>query len=176
MKDFLKMTLAVIAGCLLLGIVRIFILFGFLGTLTLFGGNEPVMPSSAVLRIDFSTMQLGEQTQETDIISSISGTQMQTVGILDAIRAVGAAAYDPAVKYIYLKPDMVTGGMAEIEELRQALADFRRSGKAVIAYMENPSNAGYYLASVSDKIYMTPHAGGMNMLTGISSQMFFVRA
>lgn len=175
MKDFLKMTLAVIAGCLLLGIVRIFILFGFLGTLTLFGGNEPVMPSSAVLRIDFSTMQLGEQTQETDIISSISGTQMQTVGILDAIRAVGAAAYDPAVKYIYLKPDMVTGGMAEIEELRQALADFRRSGKAVIAYMENPSNAGYYLASVSDKIYMTPHAGGMNMLTGISSQMFFLK-
>lgn len=175
MKDFLKITLAVIVGCLILGIVKSLLLFGFLGTVSLFGSQEPAMPSSAILRIDLSTVQIAEQTEETNILTAISGSQTHTIGILDAVRAIDAAAADPAIKYIYLKPDMVTGGMAEIEELRKALSDFRKSGKAVIAYMENPTNAGYYLASSADKIYMTPHAGGMNMITGISSQMFFLK-
>ena len=175
MKDFFKITLAVIVGCLILGIVKFFIFFGVIGSLSLLGKSEPVMPGSAILRIDFSEVQLAEQTQDMSLMAGIAGTQTKVTGILDAVRAIENAAEDPAVKYIYLKPDMVYGGMAEIEELRQALVDFRMSGKAVISYMENPSNAGYYLASVSDKIYMTPHAGGMNMMTGISTQMFFLK-
>ena len=175
MKDFLKITLAVIVGCLILGIVKLFVFFGVIGSLSLLGKSEPVMPGSAILRIDLSEVQLAEQTQDMSLMAGISGSQMKVIGILDAVRAIENAAADPAVKYIYLKPDMVYGGMAQIEELRQALVDFRMSGKAVISYMENPSNAGYYLASVSDKIYMTPHAGGMNMMTGISTQMFFLK-
>ena len=175
MKDFLKITLAVIVGCLILGIVKLFVFFGVIGSLSLLGKSEPVMPGSAILRIDLSEVQLAEQTQDMSLMAGISGSQMKVIGILDAVRAIESAAADPAVKYIYLKPDMVYGGMAQIEELRQALVDFRMSGKAVISYMENPSNAGYYLASVSDKIYMTPHAGGMNMMTGISTQMFFLK-
>lgn len=175
MKDFLKITLAVIVGCLILGIVKLFVFFGVIGSLSLLGKSEPVMPGSAILRIDLSEVQFAEQTQDMSLMAGISGSQMKVIGILDAVRAIENAAADPAVKYIYLKPDMVYGGMAQIEELRQALVDFRMSGKAVISYMENPSNAGYYLASVSDKIYMTPHAGGMNMMTGISTQMFFLK-
>ena len=175
MKDFLKITLAVIVGCLILGIVKLFVFFGVIGSLSLLGKSEPVMPGSAILRIDLSEVQLAEQTQDMSLMAGISGSQMKVIGILDAVRAIENAAADPAVKYIYLKPDMVYGGMAQIEELRQALVDFRMSGKAVISYMENPSNAGYYLASVSDKVYMTPHAGGMNMMTGISTQMFFLK-
>ena len=175
MKDFLKITLAVIVGCLILGIVKLFVFFGVIGSLSLLGKSEPVMPGSAILRIDLSEVQLAEQTQDMSLMAGISGSQMKVIGILDAVRAIENAAADPAVKYIYLKPDMVYGGMAQIEELRQALVDFRMSGKAVISYMENPSNAGYYLASVSDKIYMTPHAGGMNMMRVISTQMFFLK-
>ena len=122
MKDFLKITLAVIVGCLILGIVKSLLLFGFLGTVSLFGSQEPAMPSSAILRIDLSTVQIAEQTEETNILTAISGSQTHTIGILDAVRAIDAAAADPAIKYIYLKPDMVTGGMAEIEELRKALS------------------------------------------------------
>ena len=175
MKQFLKITLAVVVGCLLTGAIMTFIFFGIAGSIASLGKTQPVMPHSAVLRIDLSTVQLGEQTEETDIITAISGNYTNTIGILDAVRAVEAAAEDPAIRYIYLKPDMVYGGMAEIEELRRALGDFRMSGKAVISYIENPTNAGYYLASVSDKIDMTPHSGGLNTLTGISSQMFFLK-
>ena len=175
MKQFLKITLAVVAGCLITAAVMTFILFGFIGSLASLGKSQPVMPHSAVLRIDLSTVQIGEQTTEMDLISAVSGNQTQVLGILDASMAIEAAAADPAIKYIYLKPDMAFGGMAEIEELRRALNDFRMSGKPVISYIENPTNAGYYLASVSDKIYMTPHSGGLNSLTGISSQMFFLK-
>ena len=175
MKQFLKMTLAAIVGCLVTGMVMMLVFFGFLGAIASIGNSQPVMPVSAVLRIDMSTFQLGEQTKDVDILSAVSGNQTQVTGILDAIRAIEAAAADPAVKYIYMKPDMAYGGMAEMEELRQALLNFRLSGKAVISYIENPTNAGYYLASASDKIFMTPHQGGMNMLTGISSQMVFLK-
>jgi protease-4 len=67
------------------------------------------------------------------------------------------------------------GGIAQIEEFRTALNNFRNSGKPIIAYIENPTNAGYYLASVSDKVYMTPYDGGMNMFCGVSSEMIFLK-
>ena len=175
MKDFLKMTGAAIVGFLTVSVISWIIIFAIIGSLASLGQQQPVMPRSAVLRIDLSTVSLGEQTREIDPLSAIQGNTAAYIGILDAIRAIEAAAADPAIQYIYLKPDMVTGGMAEIEELRKALTEFRMSGKPVISYIENPTNAGYYLASASDKVYMTPHAGGVNMLTGLSSQMIFLK-
>ena len=175
MKDFLKMTGAAIAGFLIVSVISWIFIFAIIGSLASLRQQQPVMPRSAVLRIDLSTVSLGEQTREIDPLSAIQGNTAACIGILDAIRAIEAAAADPAIQYIYLKPDMVTGGMAEIEELRKALTEFRMSGKPVISYIENPTNAGYYLASASDKVYMTPHAGGVNMLTGLSSQMIFLK-
>ena len=70
---------------------------------------------------------------------------------------------------------MATGGLAQIEEFRKALGNFRTSGKAIVSYIENPTNAGYYLASVADKVYMTSLDGGLSMFNGISSQMIFLK-
>ena len=80
---------------------------------------------------------------------------MTPLGIYSAINAVNAAAVDPAVKFIYMKPDGVSGGTAQIEEFRKALMNFRKSGKAVVSYIESPGNASYYLASVSDTVSYT---------------------
>lgn len=177
MKNFIKMTLATLTGLLLFGVVSTFILGGIIGAVATLGKQQPVMPSSAVLTMDMSTVLLMEQTQEMDPLTAIQGNglEISSLGIYSAIRAINIAAADPAIRFIYLKPDGVMGGMAQIEELRTALENFRKSGKAIVSYMENPTNAGYYLASVSDKIYMTSHDGGMNMLTGVSSQMIFLK-
>ena len=177
MKNFIKMTLATLTGLLLFGVVATFILGGIIGAAATLGKEQPVMPSSAVLTMDMSTVMLMEQTQEMDPLTVIQGNglEISSLGIYSAIRAINIAAADPAVKFIFMKPDGVMGGMAQIEELRTALENFRKSGKAIVSYMENPTNAGYYLASVSDKIYMTSHDGGMNMLTGASSQMIFLK-
>ena len=177
MKDFLKMLLASFTATAVYGIIGIMILIGCItGLAGLMEDPLPVMPSKAVLTLDMSTITLSEQTQEVDLVERLQGVDApQPLGILDAVGAINAAAFDPAIQYIFLKPDAVTGGIAQIEELRSALISFRNSGKAVVSYIENPTNGGYYLASASDKIYMTPHQGGMNMFNGLSSQMIFLK-
>ncbi len=62
-----------------------------------------------------------------------------------------------------------------MEELRKALTDYRKSGKAVIAYGEAFTSGSYYLASVADKIYTTSHHGGNTFMLGISGRMLFLK-
>ena len=176
MKNFFKMTLATLAGIFLFGIIATFAMFYMLGVMVSFSETETVMPREGVLHINMSAMTLSEQSQEADPVATLTGGNTVTpIGIYSAIQAVNAAAYDPAVKFIYMKPDGASGGLAQLEEFRSALENFRTSGKAIVSYIENPSNASYYLASVSDKIYMTSYEGGMNMFSGLSSQMIFLK-
>lgn len=176
MKDFVKMTLATIAGLFIFGFAAMFLMIAMVGALASAGDTQPVMPREGILQINMSTMALAEQTQEADPFASLTGGQTVTpLGIYSAIKAINAAATDPAVKFIYMKPDGAVAGTAQLEEFRKALKNFRNSGKAVVSYIENPDNASYYLASVSDKIYMTSYDGGMNMFSGLSSQMIFLK-
>ena len=177
MKEFVKMTLATMAGLLVFGIVVLFFSFAMIGAVASLGDKQPVMPREAVLKIDMSTFTLSEQSTEANPLDALmnGGQTVTPLGIYSAVNAINAAATDPAVKFIYMKPDGVTGGTAQIEEFRKALDNFRKSGKAIVSYTESPSNASYYLASVSDKVFMTPHDGATNMFNGVSSQMIFLK-
>lgn len=176
MKDFVKMTLAVICGLFIMGILGFILFFGAIGTLASLGGGTPVIPRSGVLLMDMSKMQISEQTKDTDPMSLVRGEDTRAIGLWDAVRAIGKAASDPAVQYIFLKADgLNVSGIAPVEELRQALSEFRKSGKAVVAYTENPATGSYYLATAADKIYMGSYKGGMNMITGVGTQMIFLK-
>ena len=176
MKDFLKMTLAVLAGLFIAGILGFMLFFGFIGTLASLGSSTPAMPRSGVLFMDMSRISIAEQTQETDPMAMIQGQDISIIGLWDAVKAIEKAASDPAVQCIYLKADgLSAGGIAPVEELRQALGDFRLSGKPVVAYTENPGTGSYYLASVADKIYMGSYKGGSNMMVGVGTQMIFLK-
>lgn len=176
MKDFVKMTLAVICGLVIMGVIVVILGFGMLGALLAAGSSTPVIPKSGVLVMDMSRFVIGEQSQESNPLSSISGSgDMQTIGIWDAVQAINSAATDPAVQYIYLKTDGSASGVAALEEIRKSLEKFRQtSGKPIVSYIEAPTTGGYYLASVADKIYMTSHIGGTVPVTGVSSQMVFL--
>lgn len=182
MKDFLKMVTAVVCGFFIVCIISFILCAGFLGAIVAAGSATPALPKSGVLRIDLSGIVLGEQTREAnpfdgmDAGSLISGGSggAETIGIWDAVQAIHAAAEDPAVKFIYLCPDGNLSGVTALGELREALEQFRAvSGKPIVSYTESPSTGAYYLASVSDKIYMTPNLGASGQLTGVSSQMMF---
>lgn len=175
MKNFVKMTLATLAGLFIFGIVSMVIMFSMIGAMAAFGSSQPVMPREGILKIDMATMTLAEQTQEADPVAMIQGNTLAPLGIYSAIQAINTAATDPAIKFIYMKPDKVSGGIAHLEEFRTALKKFRASGKAIVSYTENPGNGSYYLASVSDKIYMTPHDGAMNTFSGLSSRLIFLK-
>ena len=175
MKDFVKMTLAAILGCIIVGAILMFMTFGIIGSLASLGNTQPVMPREGILTVDMSRITLTEQAVPTDIRTMIEGETRVSTGIWTAIRAIQEAALDPAIRFIYLKPDGVAGEMGCIEELRTSLERFRSSGKAIISFIETPSNASYYLASVSDKIFMSGYDGGMNMITGFSSSQMFLK-
>ena len=171
------MTFATVTGLLLFSFATIFLTTVLIGAIATLGSKQPVMPSKAMMVIDMSTIMLSEQTQELNPLATIQskGEVVAPLGIYSAINAINKAAVDPAIRFIYIKPDGMMSSVAHLEELRSALANFRKSGKPVVSYIENPSNGGYYLASVSDKVYMTPYEGGINMFTGLSSQMIFLK-
>lgn len=169
------MTLAAACGVILVSIVSLVIGLGFIGTLATLGKTKPVLPSSGILTIDLSRVTIAEQSSETFDVNSLLKPTNTTIGLLDAIRCLELAAVDPAVKCVYLKTDGSTTGFAALEELREAIAQFRQnSGKAVISYIESPSTSSYYLSSVADKVYMTSHIGATTMFNGISSQSFYL--
>ena len=176
MKDFVKMTLATLLGLMIFGFVSMFMSIVMIGAIAALGETEPVMPREGILQINMSDMTLSEQGQDADPLASLTGgNAITSVGIYSAIQAINAAATDPAVKFIYMKPDGASAGISQLEEFRTALENIRNSGKAIVSNIESPSNAGYYLASVSDKIYMTSYEGGMNMFSGLSSKMIFLK-
>lgn len=121
MKDFLKMTLAVICGLVVTTVILCIIGFGTLGALLAAGSSTPVLPKEGVLTLDMSKIVLAEQSTGTDPFSAIAGGSTTTIGIWDAVQAVNRAASDPAVQYIYLRTDNSASGLSGIEELRAAL-------------------------------------------------------
>ena len=179
MKGFWKAVLAVICGVVIIHSVLLFLGIGLLGSI---GSSKPALPKEGVLVMDFSDLNITEQTKPAAMPrlgASAAGVNASTgtsIGIHDAAQALKIAAEDPGVKFIYLKCDMlVSDGYARIQELRAALQEFRSSGKAVVAWTDAPGTLAYYLASVSDKIYMSSAKGMTNMFLGISTQLVFVK-
>lgn len=170
------MTLATVAGLLIFSFASTFLCLIIAVGIAAAGDTKPVMPREGVLQLNMAEITISEQSHEADPFATLSGGQStESVGIYSAIKAINAAAADPAVKFIYMKPDGASGGIAQMEEFRNALENFRTSGKAIISFIQNPTNAGYYLASVSDKIYMTSYEGGMSTFNGLSSQLIFLK-
>jgi len=178
MKDFLKMLLAVICGFIVMGFLGLMILGGLIGSAA-GGSGKTVMPRNGVLVMDLSQFSIDEQaaTPPASLTSLVGGgvSLQAPISLWDAVQAIRKAAEDPSVKLIYMKPDGASLSSAISEELRDALAEFRKSGKAVISYIESPTTGSYYLASVSDKVYMSSNCGAGPMMTGVSGQLFFLK-
>ena len=181
MKDFVKMTLAVVCGIFVTCIIGFFFFIVAIGSMAAAGSaSKTVVPSTGVLTLDLQEVNITEQTQAYNPFASTSfsagfASAVPSLGIWDAVQAINAAAADPGIKYIYLRPEGMNMGLASAEEIRAALAAFRASGKPVITYMTNISTGSYYLASVSDKIYSTSYGGASNTFLGIGGSMLFVK-
>lgn len=175
MKDFLKMVLAVIVGIIVISAVSSFLCIAVIGAFAAIGSAGNGIPKSFALFLDLSNTVVAEQTQESSPLSSVSKLPGETIGLWDAVQAINTAAEDPAVKYLYIKSDGNTTSIATLYELRQAMENFRAGGKAIVAYTDAPSTASYYISSVADKIYMSPHPGATATFVGVGSQMFFLK-
>ena len=184
--EFFKWVLAVICGLFVWGLVKAIFFIMMIGSLASSAasssGSSALIPKEGVLLMDMSTLIITEQTTEgmpTMSLNSLSGlgsgTMIAPVGVYDAVRAIHKAAADPGVKLILLKTDNIASELSNVSEVREALADFRKSGKAVVAYGEAYSSGSYYLASIADKIYTTSHHGGNNFMLGLGGRMIFLK-
>lgn len=170
---FLKTLLASFLGCAIALFIAVLVCIGFIGSLALLGqSSAPVVPENGILKMDFKNV-VSERAVPVSAIALLQGQNTGTTTIYDAIKAVERAAADPGVRFIYMEPDNFSGSISSLEELRNALEKFRASGKAIISFTQTPTLGSYWLASVSDKIYMAPYGNGM--ILGLGSQMIYFK-
>ena len=137
----------------------------------------PVMAMAGktkVLKIDFKN-PIAERNvggSQFDIMSIVQGTP-SSVTLLSYVQAIDAAAEDKNIGMIYMTPENISAGTAQMEEIRAALERFKKTGKPIVAYCENLGNGSYYIASVADKIILDP--ASESMITGVGSQMIFLK-
>ena len=95
----------------------------------------------------------------SDPLAGFSDTRYNMPGVFDVIRLIRYAKTDSAVKGIYIKADSNANGLGTTEEIRNALLDFKKSGKFIFAYGDVISLKAYYASNVADKIYCNPKGG-----------------
>ncbi|MCF0173794.1 MAG: signal peptide peptidase SppA [Bacteroidales bacterium] len=179
MKDSIRTILCVMAGIFLMQLISaLFFFFTLITSIASSTSSTVTVPQNAVLKIDMSKLNIVEKINADNPFSSVSGlgsgSVSATVAQFDVIRAIDAAAADPAIKCIYIRPEGASG-ITSIEEIRASLTEFRRSGKSIIAFMDNASTGDYYLSSVADKIYMNNSKGASAMIFGLSGRLIFLK-
>lgn len=177
MKSFFKTLFATFIGSSIALMVCFFLFLGIIGSIATLGSKESSVsvPTSAVLKIDFS-QPITERGNEDPFagLSSLSfETEQKSMALLPALQAIEKAATDPAIKFLYMNLSSLNIGMAQLEEIRDAVKRFRESGKAVIAYASNYSQGAYYMATAADKIYIQRE--GNAMIFGIGTRIMFFK-
>lgn len=174
MKDFLKFTLATVTGIVLSSIVLFII-----SMVTLFGimsasDTETVVKKNSVMVLDLNGV-LVERTQENpmNLLSQMFGDNTPTYGLDDILSSIKKAKENENIKGIYLQATSLATSYASLQEIRDALLDFKESGKFVIAYGDSYTQGLYYLASAADKVMLNPM--GMIEWKGIASAPLFYK-
>lgn len=171
MKDFLKYTLATVTGLVLTGIV--FFIFGIVALLGM-TFSEPtatqVTPHSVMmLQLKGS---LTERSQE-DPLAFLLGDTYQGYGLNDVLAAIRKAKEHPDIEGIYIQAGYLNAGFASLEEIRNALLDFKESGKSIVTYADTYTQGLYYLSSVADKVLLNPK--GMIEWKGLAASPVFYK-
>jgi protease-4 len=149
----------------------IFIVFAIIVG-SLLSPSRPSVGEKAVLVVDLG-QEYKEQAQDNPLADLGSEDEYDIPGVYDLVRIIKRAGRDSAIKGIYLKCGSDLNGFATNEEIRLALADFKKSGKFVYAYGDVLSQRAYAVANVADKIYCNPK-GGVEW-KGYATDMLFLK-
>ncbi len=173
---FLGNVLAVIVGLFAFSIVALVIVFALLGMVAASSEKEVTLEENSILHLDLNGRILVERTSEEDLafgsfLDPFGGDN--SAGLVNLKKAIAEAKTNENIKGIYLNAGLFGAGQAGLLELREALQDFKESGKFIVAYDEAYSEGGYFLASVADEIYLNP-LGGIDF-NGFSSEGIFLK-
>jgi len=174
MKQFFKFMFASLLGFFIGLFILILIFAGIIAAAVSMGDKEVKVADKSVLKMSLE-MPIPDRAPENPFANfSPASFEANTVLGLDQIlESIGNAAKDDRIEGIYLDISAIPSYMATIEEIRNALIDFRESGKFIIAYGEMADQKAYYLASVADRIYLNPE--GMMLFKGINGSVTFIK-
>lgn len=172
MKSFFKIVFASMLGFLLTFIVLFIILAGIIGASS--GEKEVKLEKNTILHLTLD-QPLKDRGNDNPFANFSFGSMEggKQTGLNDVIDNIGKAAADENIQGIFLDISSIPSGIATIEEIRNALLDFKKSGKFIYAYSEAFTQPSYYLATVADKIYL--HPTGMAELKGLRSEVLFFK-
>jgi protease-4 len=172
MKDFFKYVLATVVGMLLFSIVMgVFMVMSMVGIVAS-GEQTKSIKDNSVLVLNLSGT-LDERAQ-ADPMAFIKGEDTEATGLDDMLTAIRKAKTNDKVKGIYIEAGaFAADSYASLQAVRKALADFRSSGKWIVAYSDSYTQSTYYLASVANKVWVNPQ--GMIDWHGLASQKIYVK-
>lgn len=171
MKDFIKNVLATMVG-----MFGFFIVMGVIGMMSIIGmiasGNAAQnVEKNSVFVLNLSGT-ISEQGSENPL-SMFTGDNSLNSGLNDILSSIKKAKANDDIKGIYIEAGALAANYATLQEIRNALADFRKSGKWIVAYGDFYTQGAYYVASVANKVYINPK--GIVDWHGIGAQTMFYK-
>ncbi|MES2428488.1 MAG: signal peptide peptidase SppA [Bacteroidota bacterium] len=172
MKQFFKFVLATIVGIILSTVVLVLVIIGIVAA----AGNDKTVDvdANSILHISIKN-PIAERTPNNPLanLSFLGLNGDKSIGLKDILANIKKAKTDDNIKGIFLDESYMLSGQGTTEEIRNALIDFKKSGKFIVAYSEVYTKGFYYLASVADKVYINPK--GFIEFDGFNSQVTFFK-
>lgn len=171
MKDFFKNVAATIVGLFAFGLIMTILGFICIIGMVASSNSKPSLKDNAVMVMKLQG-QIEDRTED-NWLGELTGEQFNNIGMNRILSSIRKAKNEDKVKGIYLETGILETDYATLQEIRNALADFKKSGKWIIAYGDALSQGGYYLASVANKVYVNPE-GNVDW-HGIASQPQYIK-
>jgi protease IV len=179
MKEFFKNVLASLVGQLFAGIIlmflfAVFLVSMFMGSLESLGEEKDTeIKDHSVLHLRFTKPVTDQERNQGFSFGADGFIGEKGSGLNVILESIERAATDDKIKGIFLDLGVITGGIATIEEIRNALIEFKKSGKFIVSYAELFTHKSYYLSSVADEILIYPE--GFLQHTGLTAEIMFLK-
>ena len=173
MKQFFKFTFASALGFLVTFVILILIVFGIISsTLSFTDSKTALVSEGSVLKMELD-YPINDRGKATPDITNFSSLMKKPIGLIDILENIDKARQDKNIEGIYLDLTNMQTGLASLQEIRNALKEFKESGKFVISYSETYTQKSYYLASVADSVFLHPE--GRFEFKGINAEIMFYK-
>ena len=170
--SFFKQVLATMVGILVMSILGGVIFFATIVSIIASGDKTPSISSGSVLQINLQGL-VADRVADDSPLSYVLGDSFYEQSLSDILSAIREAKTNPKIEAIFLQGGMIETEPANLQEIHEALVNFRESGKKIFAYGETYSQGAYYISSVADEIMLNP-AGQVDW-HGLSSQRIYYK-
>ena len=173
MKDFIKHTLATVVGIFLFGIISCILMLMSIVGMMASSSQTTTIDDNSVLVIKLKGEIVDHSVDDGNPLTTLLGEEVSTQGLDNLVEAIKRAKQNDEIKGIYIEAGQISADAATVTALRDALKDFKKSKKFIVAYADQYSQGSYYISSVADKVWINPQ--GMLALHGMGRQSQYMR-